>query len=981
MRTVFTHDHFGPSTHQQTGLYAALVIEPTGSQWFTPDPINPDGELQMGNRQLTAEGTTFPDGGPTSWQASIKTTPAADSFREFMLAFQDMQLAYLPTSKSKVGPTPEGVTTATAAAGNCTATGSANLCNYGWYSKPTTVVNLPPLPNLDPRPAFAPPQIVSEGFDTGTYSINYRNEPTPFRAWDPASNTQPTGMAGSLSFLYSSITRKDVCLNNQPVAPATLSMFQANGTCGTDSQTSPFKYPAPLQAAKNAGVLGVDPYTPLLRAYQNDKVEVRIIVGSHLLTHDFSMPGLKWFFEPSEHNSGYRNNQSMGISEHFEFLFTLPPANGNADYQYLADSSQYGVQNGVWGLLRAYDGKSGKQPGLPFLPNNTTGTAPSNATGSCPSNAPPRTYTVTAITSDQLQVAAGGPKKEMMNVRENIYNKRGMLYLLKEQDGQQLPEYQDILTGKRLPEPLVIRANAGDCLKVTVVNQFTLGQPKTQDVFTIPVPTLDILGNPPYNIKLAASKEVGLAPQLVSFDVTTDMGGNLGMNPAETTDGTAGSSKTYTWYAGALFDAETGQYSPHPVEYGASNLFASDPIQQLFQGLQGSLIIEPQGAIVEPDTNTRVSANVRPGPGASFEAFREFVVLTSDNINQLLTVNQNGTSSVPYNGLSAVNYGTEPWWLRMGLPQGGGNSTNNLPARQFNNIELSCALSNEMNATNKTNLQIGGVTYLNLHVQPNPVVGDMGTPIYTASAGSKVRFRVLDPGGTNDHVFEIHGHTWQEEPYQNSSNNIGDNPASEYQGARMGHGPRNHFDAVIKSAGGDNAVPGDYLYRSHTAIGIRSGILGVFRVSEAGMDAVTMTAKQTGGTVYGFNTVNPTTGKFADSVDVYSPGTRSGNTCTGTKIATIPLNHGDPMTGPSGSSTNGAWWFAMKAGVTTACAVSNTNGNTGGVGTLDLATILPACTNVMPPAGGAHKPNSQENRVTDMTDMFTKTVPHDTKKQ
>ncbi len=197
----------------------------------------------------------------------------------------------------------------------------------------------------------------------------------------------------------------------------------------------------------------------------------------------------------------------------------------------------------------------------------------------------------------------------------------------------------------------------------------------------------------------------------------------------------------------------------------------------------------------------------------------------------------------------------------------------------------------------------------------------------------------------------------------------------------MGHGPRNHFDAVIKSAGGDNAVPGDYLYRSHTAIGIRSGILGVFRVSEAGMDAVTMTAKQTGGTVYGFNTVNPTTGKFADSVDVYSPGTRSGNTCTGTKIATIPLNHGDPMTGPSGSSTNGAWWFAMKAGVTTACAVSNTNGNTGGVGTLDLATILPACTNVMPPAGGAHKPNSQENRVTDMTDMFTKTVPHDTKKQ
>ncbi len=28
LRTVFTHDHFGPSTHQQAGLYAGLLVEP-----------------------------------------------------------------------------------------------------------------------------------------------------------------------------------------------------------------------------------------------------------------------------------------------------------------------------------------------------------------------------------------------------------------------------------------------------------------------------------------------------------------------------------------------------------------------------------------------------------------------------------------------------------------------------------------------------------------------------------------------------------------------------------------------------------------------------------------------------------------------------------------------------------------------------------------------------------------------------------------
>lgn len=34
LRTVFTHDHFGPSSHQQHGLYAALVIEPANSLWL-----------------------------------------------------------------------------------------------------------------------------------------------------------------------------------------------------------------------------------------------------------------------------------------------------------------------------------------------------------------------------------------------------------------------------------------------------------------------------------------------------------------------------------------------------------------------------------------------------------------------------------------------------------------------------------------------------------------------------------------------------------------------------------------------------------------------------------------------------------------------------------------------------------------------------------------------------------------------------------
>jgi len=71
LRTVFTHDHFGPSTHQQVGLYAGLVAEPRGSKWR-----DPENGVFFGSRF---------DGGPTSWRADILTSNTADSYREFLI--------------------------------------------------------------------------------------------------------------------------------------------------------------------------------------------------------------------------------------------------------------------------------------------------------------------------------------------------------------------------------------------------------------------------------------------------------------------------------------------------------------------------------------------------------------------------------------------------------------------------------------------------------------------------------------------------------------------------------------------------------------------------------------------------------------------------------------------------------------------------------------------------------------------------------
>jgi hypothetical protein len=99
----------------------------------------------------------------------------------------------------------------------------------------------------------------------------------------------------------------------------------------------------------------------LLRAYQNDNVQVRTLVGAHVFSHQFDLAGPTWFSEPAWKNSGYRSAQPMGLSEHFEMLFHVPSSsapNNNrkcpdgmsqancVDYLYSPSMDEYGITNG-----------------------------------------------------------------------------------------------------------------------------------------------------------------------------------------------------------------------------------------------------------------------------------------------------------------------------------------------------------------------------------------------------------------------------------------------------------------------------------------------------------------------------------------------------------------------------------------------------------------------------------------------------------
>jgi hypothetical protein len=92
----------------------------------------------------------------------------------------------------------------------------------------------------------------------------------------------------------------------------------------------------------------------------------------------------------------------------------------------------------------------------------------------------------------------------------------------------------------------------------------------------------------------------------------------------------------------------------------------------------------------------------------------------------------------------------------------------------------------------------------------------------------------MHPQGTGTaQVFTINGHVWQREPYTNNSTVIGNNQLSQWLGSHDSHGGTDHYDIVIAKAGGQNEVPGDYLYTSFVPNQNLLGSWGIFRVLDS----------------------------------------------------------------------------------------------------------------------------------------------------
>jgi hypothetical protein len=909
--TVFTHDHFGPSTHQMIGLYGGLVVEPAASEWTSLD-----GSTRYGIRD---------DGGPTSYAANIlfkSPERKSDNYREFVFEWGDTQHGYTNTSRNKPDcysyKLPDGTLFAQRPPDFDCIPLAAGQPYYGW-TDPAHVLNClncPPeplaqipqslVPNLPGSAPFPPQPLLVTDFGTGMMSMNYRGEPLPPRVARPANpNPSAAPDAGDLSSAFRSIQRFDPAYSAQPVGGAQINPLCSGAGC--------FTFPI---RPMSVGMGATDPYTPMAHGYEGDKVQIRLLAGAHTSMHDFTMHGLRWLGEPYEKNSGFRQTQFIILSEHYEALFTLPRlgAQPSTDYLYNPGASYEGLTNGAWGLLRAWN--PSKPPSfLKSLYPATSAAAkneaakndvakndvlapPPTLTTDCSKGAPClREYEVHAMTVQQALGQSNGSL---------IYNTRGAS-LGKGRSATNAPledpfglVYVNVPKGERYTprnvEPLVLRANAGDWIHVTLVNDFTGREP----VFNTPeaASRFGLTYASPYNsFQIASSASVGLHPQLVSIDVRSSDGSNVGNNPVQTVG--PGKSIDYWWYAGTI---ENGKATP--VEFGAANLLPSDPLMQHYRGLFGALVIEPAGSKWLADPQSPVQATV----WSENKVFREFVAMYQNDVNMLTNGNSWWAAGNP---LAGFNYRSEPPWLRFGsmLDRALGSDKpadwTHLTAADIENISLL-----NMTQVNET------ATTANQLTRSEPE-----TPIFRAPAHMPARFRLVMPGGDGDNqiTFELTGHVWQEEPYTSGSTKIGYNPKSQSYGSLTGYGVASAYDIVLDTtpgttpAGGRFGVAGDYLYRAWTANMFQAGAWGLFRVAPwtpssaaAFPDTVGITAVS-GASVSGFATACPVViagvceaGGYVSSVRVGELGTAtvSGGLWTLNAAAALPATF--TVTSPAG---------------------------------------------------------------------------------
>jgi manganese oxidase len=424
-----------------------------------------------------------------------------------------------------------------------------------------------------------------------------------------------------------------------------------------------------------------DPATPIYRGYKGDPVKFRLVHGGVKETHVFHYHVHTWFRDPQNTESNIFDAQAISPQNWYTIdvlygLGSLQEAIGDAII-HCHLYPHFGV--GMWALNRIFDTlQDGSQcypngipikplqplpdrpapprptkerPGFPnFIPGKVGCKAPRPPLGivggrgltELERNAAVPTARPGAVFTDPC-IIEENPIVQEFNVslielplvynREGWNDPKGRIYVLDE-------DLDDILAGRKEPEPLVIHMNAGTCLSVNFTNRLN-----------------EVAGGDAFQL-VTRTYEVGFHVHFVKFDVLVSDAANVGWNYDSSV--LPGETIRYEFFA----DTELKAWFLHdhlfPNYHQQHGVFGSGNVHARFSKVLDS----KTGEEVQSGAQVTVTHPLIPDYRDFALFVQDFTLLFDKNGCPLEPPEFPGSEDDP--GLFAVNYKNEPLQFRLG---------------------------------------------------------------------------------------------------------------------------------------------------------------------------------------------------------------------------------------------------------------------------------------------------------------------------
>ncbi|MGM8212699.1 copper oxidase [Virgibacillus sp. W0430] len=511
-----------------------------------------------------------------------------------------------------------------------------------------------------------------------------------------------------------------------------------------------------------------DPVTPILFCYEGDPIKIRLLQGAQEESHSFNVHGLRWKKNRPDVETKFEAQQHIGISESFSFEIEVPQS---GDYLWTFETEE-DLWTGLWGLIRAFDEEVDFLIPLPDRPEPPERTNPLPiCTGKPPQKA--------EVIEPPVGTPSDAPVKKFEIVAFQVpipysswgeHDPFGIVFALKE-------DMEAILKGKKKPEPLIIRANAGDLVEISVTSFLEF------DKF----PFLD--GIWPYpHVKEEAfyppSVRISLHSQLLSYDVKTSAGETVGFNADQTAG--PGETVTYKWYV--------------DQNVGVCGLWdMADIRNHRSLGTFGAFIAQARGTeILDPYSLQPINTGANVVLRQPFlPDKREFTLIMYDGARLF---DRKGQLIIdPVDGILLP--GEEDDLLHT--YDNGSRGFNYRTERLINRLRKEASLEKLFSS------------------KP---FGDPSTPLFEAYPGEPVTVRLVNPSERRrSHTFHLHNHYWNTDDRKITSQVKSIIP--EIVAGHAADLPLHY------GAGSFYNYPGDYMYRSgNIRWDIEQGMWGIMRV-------------------------------------------------------------------------------------------------------------------------------------------------------